>query len=108
MVRMRVIPVRTCTSRLEREHVVVAGSGSDRVVRAAVGRIRYVQRVPVDGGRLGQLVMDVDNDLVAFVRFERRTRDSSVIRIARSRSAWQNRESCLLGGDRDFYCMGFT
>ena len=53
-------------------HLEIPEAKRDGVDRAAVGRERDVQAMPVHGGRLGQFVAEVHDDPIALPRFEGR------------------------------------
>jgi hypothetical protein len=80
-VRMRVVPIRAGAALGEIEDVVAACAGGDRVRGIAVLIGGDVEAVPVDRRRLWELVREVDDDVIAFGRDERRAGDRAVVRI---------------------------
>src|SRR5689334_24012389 len=102
---MGMIPVGPRASRLEIENVVVLPARSDRIKRTSIGRVRNVEPMPVNRCRLGQLIPEVNNDVVAFVRFEPRTGDLSVVCEALGRFAGEQNNPGLPGDESYFDCM---
>ena len=100
MVGMRVIPVGAGRARQDGELVVVRGARRDGAHRAAVRRGGNVQAVPVDGGRLGEMVVHVDDDVVAFAELQRGTGHLAVEREGIARVAGRQRQPGRRDGQR--------
>src|SRR5687767_13415719 len=80
MVWVRMIPVRSRAAWLKREDVVVLFSGCYRIKWAPIGCHGDMKAVPVDSRRHRQLVVEMDDDLVALANLEGRTRHAAVVR----------------------------
>ena len=90
-VRVRVIPVRAGVAQLEL--VAELAAGLDRRLRdagRAVHLVRHAQAVPVDRRRLGQRVLEVDDDAIAELGAHHRARHGAVIGPRRRRRAGQD------------------
>ena len=61
--------------------------------------------MPVNGRRLGEIVPEVNDDLVTFVRFEHGAGNAAVVRIGDGRLSRDEIQPRGLGDDGDFYCM---
>ncbi len=79
VIGVRVIPVRPGASRQQPEDIVVRRTGRDRIERAPIGRRWNVQAVPVDGGRHGELVAQVDDDAVTLAELQHGTGHGAVV-----------------------------
>jgi hypothetical protein len=100
-VRMRVVPVRPRAARGNVELVVVRRTGRDRIARIAVLLRRDVQAVPVHRRRLGEVVREVDDDVIAFGEVHRRTGDGAVVRVYVRRGVGHEREVCWRRAESD-------
>ncbi len=101
-VRVRVVPVGAGRLRSRPEHVVEAVAGQHELQRAAVLSGGQVHPVKVDRGRLGQLVLEVDDDRVALVQLERRPRHRAVVSVCVRRLAGHQLEPGRSGGQPHF------
>src|SRR5690606_10932173 len=79
MIRMGMIPVCTCRSRGYAEGVGEASPWFDGMERAAVGNERNMEPVPVDRGRLGQVITYMNDQAVPFRYFEKRPGNAAIV-----------------------------
>src|SRR6266550_3444082 len=93
-VRVRVVPVSPCCSLRDGEYVVMLLARLDRMERTSILIGRNVKAVPVDGGRFAELVLKMNDDVIAFTNVERRSGNLSVVREGVGCNARTQRNSC--------------
>src|SRR5258708_20270547 len=76
---MGMIPIGAGSSPPDGEDVVVPRPRRDGIVWAAVGVGGEIETVPVNGGRLGQAVVKMDDHPVAFVYLQSRTGNTALV-----------------------------
>ncbi len=74
-----VVPVGARGSLANREDVVVPLARRDGIVRTAIGVGRKIESVPVNGGRLGQIVAEMDDHPVALVDLQSGAGNTAVV-----------------------------
>src|SRR5260370_13359700 len=95
------IPIGAGSPPPDGEDVVVPRPRRDGIVWAAVGVGGEIETVPVNGGRLGQAVVKMDNHPVAFVYLQSRTGNTAVVGENVGGRAGQQCDSRRRGRQRD-------
>src|SRR5947209_8011756 len=98
---VRVEPVVAGRAPPDREDVVVIRTRRDRIVRAAVSIGRKIESVPVHGGRLRQVVAEMDDYPVALVYLQSGTGNTAVVSVDIGGRAGEQREARRRGRERD-------
>ena len=81
------------------EFVVVGLTRLDRMERTAVRLERQMDAVPVDGGRLGEIVSEMNDDVIAFAHVESRPGNLSIVGKDFARNAGLQSKGSDRGGD---------
>src|SRR5689334_7579442 len=99
---MWMVPVGAGGAGSDGELVVVSRARHDRIERAAIGLDRQMDPVPVNGCRLGEIVSEMNDDVIAFAHVESRTRNVPVVGEHLADDARLKRQSGKASGEIHF------